>query len=124
MVSLALIVVPCSAQQPSPTTGSTPRAQPVSVVQQQDCPKLIAEIYAATNVRFDPAAASAKQTAADAMKLQADGKYSECFSTALATRDVVVPSAASAVVHPDIDDPRLWAHPDEDISWVRRPQRP
>ena len=43
VMSLALIAVPSSAQQPSPTTGPTARAQPMGVVQQQDCPKVIAE---------------------------------------------------------------------------------
>ena len=123
VVSLALIAVPSSAQQPSPTTGPAPRAQPMGVVQQQDCPKLISEINAATAVRFDPAAANAKQVAAQAAKMQADGKYVECFSTAQTTRDLVASSTTSAV-YPEIIDPRAWAHPDEDIAWVRRQQAP
>ena len=57
MVSLAMIVVPCSAQQPSP--AGAPRAHPVAAIRQDDCPKVIAEINAPTNVRFDPTAASA-----------------------------------------------------------------
>ena len=122
MVSLAMIVAPCSAQQP--VTGPTARAQPVGVIRQEDCPKVIAEINAATGVRFDPTASGARQAAADAMKLQADGQYAECFSKAQATRDVLIASGPSPAVYPDYDDPRLWAHPDEDSGWVRRPQRP
>jgi hypothetical protein len=76
VVSLALIAVPGGAQQPAPTTP--PQVQP------QDCPKFIAEITRLTNVRFDPAAASAKQTAAQATTQQADGKYAECVTTARA----------------------------------------
>lgn len=123
VVSLALIAVPSSAQQPSPTTGPTARAQPMGVVQQQDCPKVIAEINAATAVRFDPTAADAKQAAVNAAKLQSDGKYAECFSAAQTTRDLLGPSLASAAVYPEFD-PRAWAHPDEDAIWVRRQQRP
>jgi hypothetical protein len=123
VVSLTLIAVPSSAQQP--TTRPAPRAQPVGVVQQQDCPKLIQEINAATAVRFDPTAANARQTAIDAAKLQADGKYTECFSTAQATNDALIASAAaSAPVYPQVQMPRFWAHPDEDIGWVQLPQRP
>jgi hypothetical protein len=81
VVSLALIAVPGGAQQPAPTTP--PQVQPM-VVQPQDCPKFIAEITRLTNVRFDPAAASAKQTAAEATTQQADGKYAECVTTARA----------------------------------------
>jgi hypothetical protein len=122
MVSLAMIVAPGSAQQPSPATGA--RAQPVGVIRQEDCPKVIGEINAAAGVRFDPAAASARQAVLDANKLQADGKYAECFSRAQATRDALIASGPSPAVYPDYDDPRLWAHPDEDSGWVRRPQRP
>jgi hypothetical protein len=125
VMSLALIVVPCSAQQPSPAVGPRPSAQPNGVVTQQDCPKVIAEINAATNVRFDPLAATARQTAGNAARLQTEGKYVECFSTALATRDLLVASSPSpVVVYPDYDDPRAWAHPNEEISWVRRQQGP
>jgi hypothetical protein len=123
MLSLALIAVRSSAQQPSPTTGPPSRAQPTGVVQQQDCPKLIAEINAAAAVRFDPVAANAKQVAANVAKLQAEGRYQECFLTAQSTRDLLASSTASAV-YPEIDDPRAWAHPDEDIKWVRRQQGP
>jgi hypothetical protein len=122
MVSLAMLVMPCSAQQPA--TGPTARVQPVGVIRQEDCPKVIAEINAATAVRFDPTASSAKQTVADAMKLQADGNYAECFSRTQATRDVLVASGPSPAVYPDYDDYRLWAHADEDPAWVRRPQAP
>jgi hypothetical protein len=41
VVSLALIAVPSSAQQPSPPTRPAPRVQAMGIVQQQDCPKLI-----------------------------------------------------------------------------------
>lgn len=124
MVSLVMIVAPCSAQQPSPATGPAPGAQPMGVIRQEDCPKVIAEINAAAGVRFDPAAASARQAIVDANKLQADGRYAECFSRAQATRDVLIASGPSPAVYPAYDDPRLWAHPDEDSGWVRRPQRP
>jgi hypothetical protein len=125
VMSLALIVVPCSAQQPSAAGGPRPSAQPNGVVTQQDCPKVIAEINAATNVRFDPLAAAARQTAGNAARLQTEGKYVECFATAQATRDLLVASSPrSVVVYPDYDDPRAWAHPDEEVSWVRRPQGP
>ena len=123
VVSLTLIAVAGRAQPPSPATGPAPRAQPMGVVQPQDCPKVIAEINAATSVRFDPAAANARQAAADAMKPQTEGRYTECFSTAQATRDLLI-SSASAAVYPVDDDYRTWAHPDEDPGWVRRPQRP
>jgi len=120
MVSLAMIAVPCRAQQPA----GPPGAQPVGVIRQEDCPRVIAQINAATAVRFDPTAASARQAAVDAAKLQTDGRYAECFSKAQATRDVLIASGPSPAVYPDYDDPRLWAHPDEDSGWVRRPQRP
>ena len=124
IVSLAMIVVPCSAQQPSPATGPTPGAQSVGVIRQEDCPKVIAEINAATGIRFDPAASSARQTVIDAQKLQTDGRYAECFSRAQATRDVLIASGPRPAVYPDYDDPRLWAHPDEYSDWVLRYQRP
>ena len=123
VVSLTLIAVPSSAQQP--TTRPASQAQPIGVVQEQDCPKLIREINAATAVRFDPTAGNAKQTAVDVARLQAAGQYTECFTTALATRDALIASAAaSAPVYPQIQMPRFWAHPDEDIGWVQLPQRP
>src|SRR5262245_47522283 len=112
VASLTLIAVPCSAQQQSPT-APTPVAQPLPFVRQEDCPKLIGEINAATNVRFDPVAANAKQVAADATKLQADGRYAECFAAVQPTRDLLILGPVTAAVSPDIDDPRLWAHPDE-----------
>ena len=121
MVSLAMMVAPASAQQPAP--APTARAQPVGVIRQEDCPKVISEINAAAAIRFDPTATSARQAAADAMKLQADGRYAECFSTAKAARDVLIASGPSPAVYPDYD-PRLWAHPDENSAWVRRSQRP
>jgi len=121
MVSFAMIVAPCSAQQPA--AGPTARAQPVGVIRQEDCPKVIAEINAATGVRFDPTASSARQAVADAMKLQADGRYAECFSTAKAARDVLIASGPSPAVYPDYD-PRLWAHPDDNSAWVPPSQRP
>ena len=122
VVSLALSVVPCSAQQPS--SAAAPLGQPASVIRQEDCPKLISEINAATNVRFDPAAANARQVVANASKLQADGRYAECFAAAQPTRDLLVMSPVSVAVAPVINDWRLWAHPDEYSDWVRRPQRP
>ena len=64
VMSLVLIAAPSGAQQPSPTTGAVARAQPVGVVQQQDCPKVISQINRATAVRFDPQAADARQVAA------------------------------------------------------------
>ena len=112
LMSLALSVVPCSAQQPVP------------VIRQQDCPKLISEINTATNVRFDPTAADARQVAANAARLQADGRYAECWAAAQPTRDLLVMAPVSVAVAPDVKDWRLWAHPDEDSAWVRRPQRP
>src|SRR5262245_36598101 len=122
VMSLALTVVPCSAQQPS--TGPAPPGQSGSVIRQEDCPKLISEINTSTNVRFDPAAANARQVAANAAKLQAEGRYAECFAAAQPTRDQLVMSPVSVAVAPDVKDWRLWAHPDEDSAWVRRPQRP
>jgi hypothetical protein len=41
------------------------------------CPKLIGEINTATANRYDPGAAGAKQKAAEATKLHADGKHAE-----------------------------------------------
>jgi hypothetical protein len=96
----------------------------MGVIRQEDCPKVIGEINAASGVRFDPTASGARQVVADANKLQADGRYAECFSKAQATRDALIASGPSPAVYPDYDDPRLWAHPDEDSGWVRRPQRP
>ena len=122
MVSLTMITVPCSAQQP--VASPPPGAQTMGVIRQEDCPKVIGEINAASGVRFDPTASSARQAVADANKLQADGRYAECFSKAQATRDALIASGPSPAVYPDYDDPRLWAHPDEDSGWVRRPQRP
>jgi hypothetical protein len=124
LMSLALSVVPCSAQQPSPASAPGPPGQPVGVVRQEDCPKLISEINYATNVRFDPAAANARQVAANAAKLQADGRYADCYAAAQPTRDLLVMAPVSTAVAPDINDWRLFAHPDEDPGWVRRPQRP
>lgn len=123
VVSLTLIAAPSGAQQPSPTTGAMARAQPVGVVQQQDCPKLISQINLATAVRFDPEAAEARQVAAGAERLQADGKYAECFSTAEVPRDRLIAST-TAPVYPEIYDPQEWAHPGEDTIWVRRLQAP
>jgi hypothetical protein len=124
VMALALSVVPCSAQQPLPAAAPGPPGQPVPVIRQQDCPKLISEINTATNVRFDPAAANARQVAADASRLQADGRYAECFAAAQPTRDLLVLAPVSTAVAPDINDWRSFAHPDEDPAWVRRPQRP
>jgi hypothetical protein len=39
------------------------------------CPKLIQELGAATAIRYDPAAAAAKEKAAQAAKLHADGQH-------------------------------------------------
>jgi hypothetical protein len=83
VVSLMLTVVPGSAQQRTPATGVTPQVQPTQV-QQQDCPKVIAEVNTAISVRFDATAANARQAVAEATKRQADGKYFECYSTARA----------------------------------------
>src|SRR5262245_27843063 len=102
LVSLALIVVPCSAQQPSP--AAAPLGQPASVIRQEDCPKLISEINTATNVRFDPAAANARQVSANAAKLQAEGRYAECFAAAQPTRDQLVLSPVSVAVAPAYND--------------------
>ena len=124
LMSLALSVVPCSAQQPLPAAAPGPPGQPVPVIRQQDCPKLISEINSATNVRFDPTAANARQVSADAARLQADGRYAECWAAAQPTRDLLVMNPVSVAVAPDVKDWRLWAHPDEDSGWVRRPQRP
>lgn len=74
VVSLALVAVPGSAQQPPPS--------PAQIVTPQDCPKFIAEINRLTAVRFDEAAASAKATAEQAATLQAQGKYPECVNIA------------------------------------------
>jgi hypothetical protein len=123
VASLALIAAPTDAQQPSPATGTMARAQPVGVVQQQDCPKLIYQINRATAVRFDPAAADARQVAAGAERLQAEGRYAECFSTAEVPRDRLIAST-TAPVYPEIYDPREWAHPNESARWVRRLQAP
>ena len=123
IVSLALIAAPSSAQQPLPTTGAVARAQPVGVVQQQDCPKVISQINRLTAVRFDPQAADARQVAASAEQLQADGRYAECFSTAEAPRDRLIAST-TAPVYPEIYDPQEWAHPGENTLWVRRLQAP
>src|SRR5262249_5582491 len=123
VVSLALIAAPIGAQQRSPTTGSMVGAQPVGVVQQQDCPKLIYQINRATAVRFDPEAVEARQVAANAERFQADGKYAECFSAAEGPRDRLIASTA-APVYPEIYDPQEWAHPGEDTLWVRRLQAP
>src|SRR5262245_2619568 len=123
LMALALSVVPGSAQQPVPTTAPGPPGQPVGVIRQAECQKLICEINTAQNVRFDPAAANARQVAANAARLQADGRYAECWAAAQPTRDLLAMTAVSAVA-PDVKDWRLWAHPDEDSAWVRRPQRP
>jgi hypothetical protein len=123
VVSLALIAAPISAQQPSPATGALAREQPVGVVQQQDCPKVISQINRATAVRFDPTAAEARQVAANAERFQADGRYAECFSAAEVPRDRLIASTA-APVYPEIYDPQEWAHPGENALWVRRLQAP
>lgn len=123
VVSLALIAAPSSAQQPSPATGAMGRAQPVGVVQQQDCPKLISQINRATAVRFDPEAAGARQVVASAERLQAEGRYAECFSAVEVPRDRLIAST-TAPVYPEIYDPQEWAHPGEDTLWVRRLQAP
>jgi hypothetical protein len=123
LVSLTLIAIPCSAQQPSPATTPMALAQP-GVVQQQDCPKVIAEINAATRVRFDPAAVNARQVAANAGRLQTEGRYAECYATAQPTRDLLIASGMPAPVYPDFYDYRAWAHREEDSAWVRIPQRP
>jgi hypothetical protein len=124
LMSLVLSAVPCSAQQPLPASAPGPPGQPVGVVRQGDCPKLISEINAATNVRFDPAAANARQVAANASRLQTDGRYAECYAAAQPTRDFLVMAPVSTAVAPNINDWRLFAHPDEDSGWVRRAQRP
>ena len=41
------------------------------------CPKLIAQIEAATGIRYDPTAAAAKVKAKDAAALHAAGKHAE-----------------------------------------------
>jgi hypothetical protein len=123
MVSLALVAVPCSAQQPLPATAAMAPAPP-GVVQQQDCPKVIGQIYAAASVRFDPTAASARQVAADAARLQTEGRYAECYAAAQPMRDLLIASGTAAAVYPDFYDYRAWAHPEEDTAWVRIPQRP
>jgi hypothetical protein len=53
------------------------------------CPKLIAQINEATNIRFDPAAATAKEKAADAAKLHAEGKHDESVKAAQAGLDAL-----------------------------------
>jgi len=121
-VSLALVAIPGSAQQPSPITAAM--APTPGIVQQQDCPKVIGQIYAATSVRFDPAAANARQVAADAARLQNEGRYAECYAAAQPTRDLLIASGTAAAVYPDFYDYRAWAHPEEDTAWVRIPQRP
>ena len=123
MVSLALIAVPCSAQQPSSVTAARAPGPP-GVVQQQDCPKVIGEINAAASVRFDPAAANARQVVADAARLQTEGRYADCYATAQPVRDLLIASGTAAPVYPDFYDYRAWAHPEEDTAWVRLPQRP
>ncbi|HEY7539700.1 MAG TPA: hypothetical protein VIF11_06130 [Methylomirabilota bacterium] len=123
MVSLALVAIPCSAQQPSPVTAAMAPAPP-GTVQQQDCPKVIGEISSATSVRFDPAAANARQVAADAARLQTEGRYTECYAAAQPVRDLLIASGPAAAVYPDFYDNRAWAHPEEDTAWVRIPQRP
>lgn len=122
VVSLALMAAPSGAQQPSPTTGAMARTQPVGVVQQQDCPKVISQINRLTAVRFDPEAAGARQVAARAERLQADGQYAECFSTAEVPRNSLIASTTVPVW--GIYDPQEWAHPGEDTIWVRRLQAP
>ena len=122
LVSLALIAAPSSAQQPLPATGAVARAQPVGVVQQQDCPKVISQINRLTAVRFDPQAADARQVAASSERLQADGRYAECFSAAQEPRDRLIASTTVPVW--GIYDPQEWAHPGEDAIWVRRLQAP
>jgi hypothetical protein len=77
VMSLVLIAVPAGAQQPAP-----PRTPPAQQVLPEDCPKFVTEITRLTNVRFDPTAAEAKQAAARATALQAEGKYAECLATA------------------------------------------
>lgn len=124
VMSLALSVVPGSAQQPVPAAAPGPPGQPLPVIRQQDCPKLISEINTATNVRFDPTASDARQVAANAARLQSEGRYAECWAAAQPTRDLLVMAPVSSAVAPDINDWRLFAHPDEDSAWVRRPQRP
>jgi hypothetical protein len=123
MVSLGLVALPCSAQQPLPATAAVAPGSP-GVVQQQDCPKVIGEIYAAASVRFDPAAANARQVAADAARLQTEGRYAECYAAARPIRDLLIASGTAAAVYPDFYDNRAWAHPEEDTAWVRIPQRP
>jgi len=123
MVSLALIAAPCSAQQPLPATAAMAPAPP-GVVQQQDCPKVIGQIYAAASVRFDPTAANARQVAADAARLQTEGRYAECYAAAQPMRDLLIASGTAAAVYPEFYDYRFWAHPEEDTAWVRLPQRP
>ena len=122
-VSLALVAVPGSAQQPLPATAAMAPGPP-GVVQQQDCPKVIGEIYAAASVRFDPAAANAREVAANAARLQTEGRYAECYATARPIRDLLIASGTAAAVYPDFYDYRAWAHPEEDTAWVRIPQRP
>jgi ABC-type sugar transport system substrate-binding protein len=49
----------------------------VGPVLASQCPKLIAQINAAAGNRFDNAAYQAKQKAAEAQKLHAEGKHAE-----------------------------------------------
>jgi hypothetical protein len=80
VVALALAVGPAVAQQPaSPPPAPAPSTPPMSP---PDCPKLIQEIGTTTSIRFDPAAANAKEKAVHAAKLQADGKQADCVKMA------------------------------------------
>jgi hypothetical protein len=46
------------------------------------CPKLISELSDATSIRYDPAAAAAKEKAAQASKLHGEGKHEESVKAA------------------------------------------
>jgi hypothetical protein len=83
-LSLALVVGPAVAQQPAPTAPPPATVVQPMPAQPEDCPKLIDRINRETNIRFDPAAANAKVTAAQATKMQADKKYTECVTAAQA----------------------------------------
>jgi hypothetical protein len=80
VVSLALVALPAVAQQPAPMTPPPSQMQPT--LTEQDCPKYIAAINKEISIRYDPAAANARQAIADATKLQTDKKYADCVATA------------------------------------------
>jgi hypothetical protein len=79
-LSLALIAGSAVAQQPAPTTPPAAQTQPTWTA--QDCPKYIADVSKELNIRFDPAAANARQMIANAQQLQSAGKWGDCVATA------------------------------------------